>query len=131
MKCEPIHSEKFGHLSDDERALLFEALLYCIESNSGIGFRGHCQDRIEYQAGARGAAITPTEDNESKNLLFRFFRELSLHLADSGQYKQYNRRFGITDWNEFCKKAVDGARGCRTRYTPLIHREGCYDTPGR
>ena len=119
-------ADRFAQFTDGERALLFEALLFCIESNSGIGFRGNCQSRIEYQAGATGADITATEDAETHNKLFHFFQELSLHLSDSPEYKLWHRRYGITDWREFCRKAVAAAEKRKNDYTTLNERDGYY-----
>lgn len=117
---------KFTQLTDCECALLFEALLFCIESNSGIGFRSECQNRIEYEAGKTGNPVTETEDSETTNKMFQMLHELSLHLADSREFKLYHRRYGITTWREFCEKAVKAAEGRRRTYVPLSERPGYY-----
>ncbi len=122
-----MHADRFTGFSEHERALLFEALLYCIESNSGIGFRGHSQGRIEYESGARGMPITPYEDSEANNTMFQLFRELSLHLSDSAEYKKFYRKYGVIDWKQFCQKAVQAAEQSQKTYVPLHERTGYYD----
>ncbi len=76
-----METTKFSEFSEDERVLIFEALLHCIESNSGIGFHDYAQDRIEYESAARSAPVTTSEDDETKNSMFQLFRELSHHLV--------------------------------------------------
>jgi hypothetical protein len=121
-----MQDDRFTGFSEHEQALLFEVLLFCIEANSGIGFRGYCQNRIEYESGAHGAPITLTEDSASTNTMFQFFKELSLHLSDSAEYKLFNRKCGIIDWQKFCQKAVEAAQHPRKAYIPLNEREGYY-----
>ncbi len=121
-----MNADKFAGFSECERALLFEALLYCFESNSGIGFNGHCQNRIEYEAASRGLPITQTEDCETTNIMFQLLRELSLHLADSVEYKLLHRRYAITDWQQFCKKALEASEKSPKKYVPLHERTGYY-----
>jgi len=124
LKVNFMHTDKFTNLSEHEQALLFEALLFCLESNSGIGFRGHAQNRIEYVSGARGTPPTDYEDNENTNTMFQLFRELSLHLSDSAEYKLFYRKHGIIDWKQFCQKAVQATEQSRNAYVPLHERDG-------
>lgn len=108
---------------NEERYVLFEALLYCIESNSGIGFPRYDQSHPDYHDGKKGRPPLSSSDTEEKNVMFQMLRELSLHLADQPPVTT-NRRFGITTWVQFCERAVAArANKGRRDYQPLYLRK--------
>jgi hypothetical protein len=117
-----MKSNRFKTLTSGERALLFEALLFCIESNSGIGFRSEDQTHPDYHDGANGSKPPSNADCSDKNILFQMVRELSLHLADDTPVK-IHRRFGITTWEHFCKRAIEACENNpHKNYVPLYAR---------
>jgi hypothetical protein len=94
-------SDKFMNFSDEEKHLLFEALLHCIRTNSGIGFRSYDQGAPVYEEGARGDA-GDGGDSPDRNAFYKMYCELSLHMIDWPAISAF-RPVCITDWQQFCK----------------------------
>ena len=100
--------EKLTSLNKHELELLFEALLFCIRANSGVGFKGYDQGHPVYQAGASGENDEKEweyADSPEKNLLYQLYREISLHMVDSDSVSGM-KRFCATNWQEFCMLAT-------------------------
>ena len=113
---------RFGHLRRGDRELLFEALLHCIDSNSGIGFEGGDQGHLCYHAGAQGAdPYASYKSNPDRNILYQMLRELSLHLVDDDAVTGMRSHF-ITDWQAFCRRAVHAHETKKQTYVPLHER---------
>jgi hypothetical protein len=117
-----MQKKYFSRLTNGEKEILFEALLHCLESNSGIGFPRYDQQHPDYHDGATGQNPPPLADNEKQNRLFHFLRELSLELSDHHPVT-IHRRFGITTWEQFCQRAIAAGEKTNKQYIPLHLRE--------
>ena len=87
---------RFDLLPSGEKALLFEALLHCIDSNSGIGFRAYNQDDPDYHDGKIGRPYQLGSDSAENNNPYQMLQELSHHLADDNQVTGWRRHFTFT-----------------------------------
>src|SRR5438552_6243816 len=99
-----MNKERFSHLTDGECAILFEALFFCIESATGIGFPRYDQGHPDYWDGAAGRQPPSGGDTAERNIMFQMMQELSLRLADHPVPLIY-RQYGITTWEHFCEVA--------------------------
>jgi len=116
--------DRFADLTHDECALLFEALLFSIESGTGIGFRSYDQGHIDYSDGAAGRRPPTGGDTAERNLMFQMIQELSLRLADHPVALVYRDR-GLTTWEQFCQfatNAYEAHQHDRHPYVPLYLR---------
>ena len=111
---------RFDTLTTEERHLLFEALLHCVDTGTGIGFRGYDQGHPDYHDGAEGREPPPNGDVPEKNALFQMLQELSLHNADDSQKTVYMKH-GVFNWPQFCQRATESSQPPVT-YKPLWHR---------
>jgi hypothetical protein len=119
-----MSKERFANLTDNECAILFEALLFCIESATGIGFPRHDQGHPDYFDGATGRPPPAAGDTAETNRMFQMVQELSLRLADH-PIPLIFRRYGITTWEHFCqvtRAAYDAHYNDRHHYVPLYRR---------
>jgi hypothetical protein len=98
-------NNRFDNLSAEERCLLFEALVHCIRSNSGIGFHGYDQGDMVYAIGSKEPERKQEEDGPDSNAFFQMYRELSLHVIDDPSVGTL-RQFCATDWQSFCQLAL-------------------------
>jgi hypothetical protein len=113
---------RFDNLDRRDRVLLFEALLHCIDSNSGIGFDGSDQGHSCYRVGAEGAdPLGHYKSSPDRNCIYQMLRELSLHLADDAAVTGIRPHF-ITDWQAFCQRAVHAHDTVKHTYVPLHER---------
>ena len=112
---------RFANLERGERELLFEALLFCIDSNSGIGFQAGDQGNACYAAGAETGDTTHYRDSPDRNAIFLMLREFSLEVAEgkAGALRTHL----VTDWQQFCRR-VYGASKRPNTYTRLIEQTG-------
>lgn len=117
-----MNTDRFGHLPRTERALLFEALLHCIDTNSGIGYPRSDQDHPDYHDGQAGRPPIPGADSADKSMMFDMVRELSLHLADDDAVTGWKKHLIFT-WEQFCRRGIKAAESTRSSYVRLIERD--------
>ncbi len=118
-----MRRERFANLTDNECVTLFEALLFCIESGTGIGFRAYDQGHPDYWDGAAGRRPPQHGDTASTNIVFQMIQELSLRIADH-PVALVARDYGLTTWEQFCQfaNAASEAHQNSKHYVPLYRR---------
>ena len=88
--------------TEEEKQLIWRALLHAIESNSGIGFTHNSdQGHPVYIAGARGEVASYAVDTPERSTLFKL-------LASFGP--EFHEIQDLSDWQKFCEFAVDSYR---------------------
>lgn len=95
---------KFDNFDNAEKQLLFEALLHCMRTNSGIGFKSYDQGDPVYEVAAKGEVFDDADAPE-RNKFYQMYRELSLHMVDWPAISAF-RGVCTTNWQQFCKLAV-------------------------
>ena len=86
--------------TDDEKYLIFKALVRMIETNSGIGFHNCDQGHPAYLLGADDGKVDPVMggDSPEKNDLFELLASFDQAFHDNGP--------DLSTWQKFCAFAV-------------------------
>lgn len=84
---------------DDEKYLIFKALIHSIKTSSGIGFINNDQGHPAYEAGAQGDASGKWGDSPDKNALFKLLASFDRSFHSEGP--------NISTWQAFCAYAVE------------------------
>ena len=87
--------------TDDEKYLIFRALVLSIKTNSGDGFHNSDQGHPAYRAGAGGKDSANLGDSPEKNTLFKLLA--SFDEAYHGEAPNPD----LSTWKKFCAFAVD------------------------
>ena len=87
--------------TDDEKYMIFRALVRTIKTNSGDGFHNCDQGHPAYRAGANGGDSVKFGDSPEQNDLFQL-------LASFDQtYHGVDPNPDLSTWQKFCTFAVD------------------------
>ncbi len=87
--------------TDDEKYLIFRALVRSIKTNSGDGFHNSDQGHPAYLAGAQGNDSVYWGDSPNKNTLFKLLA--SFDQTYHGEVPNPD----LSTWQKFCAFAVD------------------------
>ncbi len=91
--------------------LLYDCMLHCLRSNSGIGFKGHWQGDPLYIASAKGDDTTDLDydDGSDRNSLYHMMKAASELLWDRAPIVQTRTKgYYVNSWEDFCRIAVEG-----------------------
>jgi hypothetical protein len=84
---------------------VYEALVFSVQRNTGIGFYNSDQGHAVYEDGARGESSSLQHlDSPETNELFQLLRCIERELGESCPDPQ------IDTWESFCKLAVAAAK---------------------
>jgi hypothetical protein len=96
--------------------LVYLGLKALIEIKSGHGFHNADLGHPVYQMGSKGEFPKETDyaDSPDKNILFKMLSELSQKIVtEEPEPSQYNWWYDFSEWQDFCKFAIDVKSGQR------------------
>lgn len=88
--------------TNDEKHIIWRALVHAIESNSGIGFTcNNDQGHPAYVTAAEGEAMPDVADTPERSTLFNL-------LASFGP--EFHETRDLSTWQKYCRFAVESYR---------------------
>ncbi len=88
--------------------LIYDALVQCVQSASGVGFHNGDQGHIAYLLGMESKVDHKMwGDSPEENMMFQLMRELSMYFVKHEQDRPSNAPLVLT-WEDFCQMAVTG-----------------------
>lgn len=97
--------EQFGMR---DKAVIYQALVCLVKSNSGVGFCNSDQGHAAYAVGREGKQDYQTfGDSPEHNRLFKMMHELTVALGESDLDASTEISERIYSWADFCKLAYD------------------------
>lgn len=92
-------------LTDDEKQIIWRALVHAIESNSGIGFTcNNDQGHPAYLTGAEGEVMPDVADTPERSTLF------NLLVSFGPEFHQNPENPDLSTWQKYCSFAVESYR---------------------
>lgn len=89
-------------------ALIYRALLYSIESNTGNGFQNNDQGHPAYREGAIGLEnYSLFGDDSSNNRLYQVMRFLSQNLRECPDFLANEH---VDNWQDFCRLVTSSSK---------------------
>jgi hypothetical protein len=115
MKTEPDSVAHFEALLESWDSLhiqlIYDCLLHCLRSNSGIGFHSMAQGHPLYYISPEGVPFkrNPNDDGPDSNTLYHLMKALSARIYDRSPVLQLRTKgYLVNTWEDFCRIANEG-----------------------